>query len=102
MKNSIVTILSLRQAEKQVGCIQHQSAVENKHLIRTQIYYENCRGNVPRTKDIVSAMGKSQPIVCKYLNELAADGVIDFTIGDNATRTGPDKRAKGWFIPGVI
>ena len=87
MKNSIVTILSLRQAEKQVGCIQHQSAAGNKALIVAFVVHENYLGRLPRSKDIVSAMGKSGVMVTTYLNQLDNDGTLIPVAGEDARAT---------------
>ena len=98
MKNAIVSILNLRHAEKQVGCIQHQSAKGNEALILAFVAHENYLDRFPRTKDITAAMDKSPAMVTKYLNRLCDNGKLDWTIGQNANGSALDIRAKGWYV----
>lgn len=90
--NPIVTILNLRSSEKQVGCIQHQSAAANKSLIVAFVAHQNYLGVFPRTKDIIAAMNKSQPMVAKYIKQLESEGFL----GSLPSNT--DGRALEWFI----
>lgn len=93
--NPIVTILNLRNAEKQLaGSIQHQSAEGNKALIVAFIAHQNFLGIEPRSKDVIAAMNKSQPMVSKYLNQLAEDGII-IDVG------GTKRTARGWYVEKV-
>lgn len=100
--NPIVEILNLRTAEKQHGNVQHQSAAGNRALIAAYIIHENCLGKMPRTKDIVSAMNKSLPMVSKYLCQLSDGHVINSIWGGTPAgmRLGLDARSVYWITTG--
>ena len=89
--NPIVNILNIRSAEKQVRCIQHQSAIANKALIVAFVAHQNYLGNCPRTKDIVAAMNKTVAMVGRYLTQLNDENILVDVGGDKLTE-------RGWYI----